>query len=353
MYDVQMIERILFAQYKEKGILLENDIIDICSDEDIELTEIDKLCGRLISKGVIIGDEEFNKLSSNDNTIDRSQIDYGVLQEKIAAEYPSMKRVIEYISQILPPQMKEWRQLVISAQQGNIYARERIVLMYLRTVLKQAYNFAKTYGCDLEDVFQWGVIGLITAIDKYDVSSLDTFVSYFPLWVRQTMQREASFNNVLFYFPAHFKEKLFPILEYIQTYNYDENDVMKALEYVKDEMLGNIVNDEEELEKILLYLRPPIELKEEDVKFDVWDEWIRKQDCLAVIDELFALLKKRELDIIMTRYGFIDGEEKTLEEVGELFCVTRERIRQIESKAIRKMRAYLQENNIKVEEMLL
>ena len=347
MHDIQTVERKLFAQYQVKGILLEDEIINICIDEDLDLTEIDRVCGRLISKGVIIGNKEFNKVSSSDNIIDKSQIDYGILQENIATEYPSMKTLIEYTSQILPPQTKEWRSLIVPAQQGNIYARERIVLMYLRTVLKQAYNFAKLYSCDLEEVFQWGVIGLITAIDKYDVSSSDTFVSYFPLWVRQTMQREASFNNVLFYFPAHFKEKLFPVMECIQAYDCGENDI------VMDEIRCSIVSNEEELKKILLCLSPPIELKEETAEIDVWEEYIRSHCCSTVINKLFAQLKERELDIIMTRYGFIDGEEKTLEEVGAKFRVTRERIRQIELKAIKKMQVYIQNNHINLEDLLL
>lgn len=353
MHDIQTVERKLFAQYQIKGILLEDEIINICIEEDLDLAEIDRLCGRLISKGVIIGNKEFNKVSSGDNIIDKSQIDYGILQENIATEYPSMKTLIEYTSQILPPQTKEWRSLIVPAQQGNIYARERIVLMYLRTVLKQAYNFAKLYSCDLEEVFQWGVIGLITAIDKYDVSSPETFVSYFPLWVRQTIQREASFNNVPFYFPTHFKEKLFSVMECIQAYDCGENDIVIAMNYVQDEIRCNIVSNEEELKKILLCLSPPIELKEETAEIDVWEEYIRSQCCSTVINKLFAQLKERELDIIMTRYGFIDGEEKTLEEVGAKFRVTRERIRQIELKAIKKMQVYIQNNHIKLEDLLL
>lgn len=353
MHDIQTVERKLFAQYQVKGILLEDEIINICIEEDLDLTEIDKLCGRLISKGVIMGNKEFNKVSSSDNIIDKSQIDYGILQEKMVTEYPSMKILIEYTSQILPPQTNEWRTLIVPAQQGNIYARERIVLMYLRTVLKQAYNFAKLYSCDLEEVFQWGVIGLITAIDKYDVSSPDTFVSYFPLWVRQTMQREASFNNVLFYFPAHFKEKLFPAMKCIQAYNFGENDIIMAMNYVQDEIWCNIVSNEEELKKILLCLSPPLELKEATAEIDVWEDYIRAQCCSTVINKLFAQLKERELDIIMTRYGFIDGEEKTLEEVGAKFHVTRERIRQIELKAIKKMQVYIQNNHINLGDLLL
>ena len=86
MHDIQTVERKLFAQYQVKGILLEDEIINICIDEDLDLTEIDRVCGRLISKGVIIGNKEFNKVSSSDNIIDKSQIDYGILQENIATD---------------------------------------------------------------------------------------------------------------------------------------------------------------------------------------------------------------------------------------------------------------------------
>ena len=116
-------------------------------------------------------------------------INYDDVFRKIEIEYPSCKYLIEQLKSILPPQHKEWRTLIKEAKSGNSFAYERLILMYLRTILKRAYDFSKTYYCDFEDCFQNAVIGFINAINKYDVTSPDSFVSYFQLWLVQLFLR--------------------------------------------------------------------------------------------------------------------------------------------------------------------
>ena len=91
--------------------------------------------------------------------------------------------------EILPPQSKEWQTIIGEAKNSNVYAKDSIVKMYFRTVMKQSYYYSKGNYCDFEEAFQNGVIGLMNVIEKYDVTSSELFPSYFLLWVRQNMQR--------------------------------------------------------------------------------------------------------------------------------------------------------------------
>ena len=140
----QFIEKLLQIEYEKKGFLLEDDIIDACIEHDLDLVEIDSLCDKLLHQKMIVKDTETRKDSSNnDSYVDRSHLDYDALLEKIKYEYPNCATVIDAIADILPPQSKEWQTIIVEAKNGNAYAKERMVKMYLRTVMKQAYYFSK------------------------------------------------------------------------------------------------------------------------------------------------------------------------------------------------------------------
>lgn len=175
----QLVERILQTEYEKKGFLLEDDIIDICIEHDLDLVEIDNLCDKLLHQKMIVKDAETKKdVNDTVSYVDRSHLDYDVLLGKIKWEYPNCAAIIDEILDILPPQSKEWQTIITEAKNGNSYAKDRMVKMYLRTVMKQAYYNSKDNYCDFEEAFQNGVIGLINAIDKYDVTSPDLFPSY-------------------------------------------------------------------------------------------------------------------------------------------------------------------------------
>lgn len=175
----QFIEKLLQIEYEKKGFLLEDDIIDICIEHDLDLVEIDNLCDKLLHQKMIVKDAETKKdVNDTVSYVDRSHLDYDVLLGKIKWEYPNCAAIIDEILDILPPQSKEWQTIITEAKNGNSYAKDRMVKMYLRTVMKQAYYNSKDNYCDFEEAFQNGVIGLINAIDKYDVTSPDLFPSY-------------------------------------------------------------------------------------------------------------------------------------------------------------------------------
>lgn len=331
MSDILLItEKILLSTYEYKGFLTEDEVIDICIDNDLDLFQIDAMCERLIDKKLIIREEIAR--TQDDDIVDRSQFDYEALYRIIHREYPKCDVLVNEIKNIMPPQTREWNNLIGQAQSGNEFAKERLVSMYLRTVLKQSYEFSKTYYCDFEEAFQYGVIGLITAIEKYDITSPDTFVSYFPLWVRQSMQRYCEIRGTMYRFPAHYKDKLYKITSELTAYLEDDN-VENAIVCLAPEFVSS--NDVDEVE--CCHVMPYIELYEgieDTTDYTLSVEYLEMQ---RAVDNILNILNDRERGVIERRFGLNRYNEMTLEEVGSIFNVTRERIRQIEAKALKKL----------------
>lgn len=331
----QFIEKLLQIEYEKKGFLLEDDIIDICIEHDLDLVEIDSLCDKLLHQKMIVKDTETKK-DSNDNEsyVDRSHLDYDALLGKIKMEYPNCAPIIDVISDILPPQSKEWQTIIVEAKNGNSYAKDRMVKMYLRTVMKQAYFFSKDNYCDFEEAFQNGVIGLMNAIEKYDVTSPDLFPSYFPLWVRQYMQRDCTIRGTILRYPAHYKDQLNIVVSDVCKVMEDDNFEEAVGLVTEKAIIHSGLTDEEIYKYILPYVEIPEDLETEDYISDMVQSTMKE-----LIEKVLEPLSDRERLVLRLRYGLVDNQERTLEEVGNILYVTRERVRQIEAKALRKINA--------------
>lgn len=329
------IEEYLLKEYQRKGFLLEDEIIDVCIDNDLDVVEIDALCDKLMSKNLIVRDSLGKiEVADDDSYVDRSHLDYNQLLSQIKDEYPNCCTIIEEIRNILPPQSKEWQTLVGPAQNGNEYARERMICMYLRTVMKQAYYYSKNNYCDFEDAFQDGVIGLMKAIEKYDITSPDGFSAYFTLWIMQSMDRYSEIRGTIIRYPAHYREHFRNIVgkacELMEDDNFEE-----AVELADEEFYnGEYFADGILKEHLLPYVGIPDDLPADDDSY----ETILNLSVKGIIKGMLSNLKEKERDILELRYGLKDGKGRTLEEVGAIYNVTRERVRQIESKAIKRLR---------------
>ena len=326
------VEAYLLNEYQRKGFLLEDDIIDVCIENDLDVVEIDALCDKLLNKNLIVRDSIGKIEDEDDSYVDRSYLDYDQLLNQIKAEYPNCAAIIDEILTILPPQSKEWQTLIIPAQNGNKYARERMIKMYLRTVMKQAYYFSKNNYCDFEDSFQDGVIGLMKALERYDTTSPDKFSSYFTLWIMQSMQRFSEIRGTIMRYPAHYKDQLLSIVgkacEVMENDDFEE-----AVEWVDAEFYDSkYFVDGIAKEHVLPYVEIPEELPIDDPYELMLDSFVKD-----IVKDMLSELKEKERDVLELRYGLNDGRERTLEEVGVIYNVTRERIRQIEAKALRKL----------------
>ncbi|WP_443738826.1 sigma-70 family RNA polymerase sigma factor [Treponema sp.] len=208
--------------------------------------------------------------------------------------------------------------------------------MYLRGVLRISYNFAKENYCDFEEAFQNGTIGLIRAIKSFDVTSPNSFAGYYSLSVLSEMRRKYSVKNSFFDLPAHFSQKTFEFLGIISKY--------LAKGKTPEESIG-IISDDFYLEinpKLKMYFLPYLDLDAisyENFAFDIHiEDDIIYESLKEQLNEVLHTLPERERKVLEMRFGLNNLKQMTLEEVGKYYNVSRERIRQIEAKALRRLR---------------
>lgn len=340
----------LHNEYMLHGYITEQQIFDVIEKNNIPLFDVEYICDQLLAKGVIIRDDAVDHDSVEQEEYDRSQTDYVALFETVLEIDPSLKEFIEYVKNIQAPQHREWYNLLPQAQNGNDYARTRVFEMYIRVVVKTALVLSQKYNLELADTIQDGLIGLHTAIDKFEFGRQDLFTTYFPFWVRQMIMREAITRNPTVYFPVHIKEKLFSIYDNVDEHECDQckkkNPCPQLIHGIAEELDCSY----EEAMRLYCYIIPfdSLEylLEEDETIFSDHDEftdimiehierWSLSKDLKKAMN---SCLNKRECEVIFRRYGFNNFDIHTLEMVGELMGITRERVRQIEANAIRKLK---------------
>ncbi|MBR6623328.1 MAG: sigma-70 family RNA polymerase sigma factor [Ruminococcus sp.] len=236
---------------------------------------------------------------------------------------------------------------------GNEQAKNDLCIKNRMLVMKYAAKYAKYYGnkLDVEDLEQIGYIGLLKAADKFDPSLETRFSTYAVLWIKQAMLREIFDNGFTIRLPVHIMEKMSRVIKLDNKYELQGLSFNERIQAISSELQ---IGEDTILEYLTLNLRfrncaslnaPVGEEKETEL-----EEFIEDTDSISVEDSALQLiisedlkkiintLSEREAKVIMYRFGFIDGRERTLEEIGQMMGVTRERIRQIESKAFRKLR---------------
>lgn len=331
------IQNQLFSQYKRNGFLSENEITDYCVGNNLDFFETDEVMQFLIDKKVLFSEEKGEIIYEEEDIYDKAQIDYDEFFDTVLTEYPDFKIIVAHIKSIKPPQHREWKNLIQEAQGGNVYAFNRMTEMYLRGVLRISYNFAKENYCDFEEAFQNGTIGLIRAIKSFDATSPNSFASYYSLSVLSEMQRKYNVKNSFFDLPAHFSQKTFELLGIISKYLAKGKTPEESMEIISDDFCL-------EINQILrMYFLPYLDLEAisyENFAFDVrTEDDIIYESLKEQLNEVLHTLPERERKVLEMRFGLNNLKQMTLEEVGKYYNVSRERIRQIEKKAIKRLQA--------------
>lgn len=339
----------LYHEYTVRGFISEDHIFDVLEENGISLFDVEYICDHLLSKGVIIRDDA--PVADDEEEYDRSNIDYEEVFREVIEIDDSFTGFIEYIRGIKPPQHREWMNLMPQVKLNNTYARNRIFEMYMKVAVRIALVHSKKYQLPLDETIQNAMMGLHISIDKYENARQENFASYFPLWVRQYIMRDAQTLNPSVYFPAHVKEKLFAIYDNMEEYYGDIEERTEP----GIELLQSIATELEcsldEARQLFDYLVPfeSIEelLNDEDNELLFSDDGVGCEEMAKSIElrldayvlyENLKTLSPREETVVRMRYGIGFDYEYTLEEVGKELCITRERVRQIEAKALRKIR---------------
>jgi RNA polymerase primary sigma factor len=231
-----------------------------------------------------------------------------------------------------------------------------MIEMHLRLALRISLQRAEAYDMEIEDAIGYGCIGLIIAVDRYDPDTSGPFASYAALWIQNSIQRNGNPLWMDYYFPAHYKDKMFPILQKYEMYyrgeeigttmyfehisaianefEMTESDVDKILRSVLSQKYGK-----ESFEEIAeLELSADVSIPSDVVDSDeAMLSEVMQEELRETVDKMLNALSEREADVIRMRNGIGYGSTMTLEEIGNKMNITRERVRQIEAKAIRKL----------------
>ena len=288
-----------------------------------------------------------------DEDFDMAQLDYDAIYKKVVEMYPSMEPIVEYVRNLQAARLGEYDYLLndIHEQNDNAKTSElRIFDMSVRAAVKNALYCFINDGIDLEDAFQEACIGIIMAIRKHNDGVEGLFPSYASMWMTQVMHRDLPYYQYNCRLPVHYMDKttkivreLKEVVGNIKFSNLQPRDLMGLL-------LKYTSCDKDDASRLSMILIPAISM-EESLEMGFGELFSDKNKAVDEIenalyfdtihDSSLNILTERERNIIVMRFGLNNSHEYTLEEVGRTMGITRERVRQIEKKAMGKILKYL------------
>mgnify|MGYP001310508070 FL=1 len=331
---------------KQKGILTYNEIMDALEEIELDEDQIENIYQILEELGIdVVGDkEEVDLLDTDSDETDDMEDDLS-LPRGINVDDP-VKMYLKEIGKIPLLTAEEEIDLAKRMEQGDEEAKKRLAEANLRLVVSIAKRYVGR-GMLFLDLIQEGNLGLMKAVEKFDYRKGFKFSTYATWWIRQAITRAIADQARTIRIPVHMVETINKLVR-VQRQLVQE----LGRDPTPEEIAKEMDMEPEKVREIMKIAQEPVSLEtpigeEEDSHLGDFiedDNVLAPQDAATftmlreqLIDVLDSLTP-REQKVLKLRFGLEDGRARTLEEVGKEFDVTRERIRQIEAKALRKLR---------------
>ncbi len=328
---------------KAKGVLTYTEIMDMLEEIDLEPDQIEKVYESLESLGIdVVGGTEVEPDMQDEP--EEKEADISV-PEGISIDDP-VRMYLKEIGKVPLLSADEEVELAQRMEKGDVEAKRKLAEANLRLVVSIAKRYVGR-GMLFLDLIQEGNLGLIKAVEKFDYRKGYKFSTYATWWIRQAITRAIADQARTIRIPVHMVETINKLIrvsrQLLQEYGREPQP---------EEIAREMGISEDKVREIIKIAQEPVSLEtpigeEEDSHLG---DFIPDDDAPAPAEAAaFTLLKEQLMDVLDTltpreekvlrlRFGLDDGRARTLEEVGKEFNVTRERIRQIEAKALRKLR---------------
>jgi len=337
----------LIEKGKKTGKLTYEEIMDALDEfEDLDADQIDKIYESLEEMGieVISGREDVIPVEENLDDISDEDLDLSI-PEGIAIDDP-VRMYLKEIGKVPLLSAEEEIELSKRIEKGDKEAKRKLAEANLRLVVSIAKKYVGR-GMLFLDLIQEGNLGLMKAVEKFDYRKGYKFSTYATWWIRQAITRAIADQARTIRIPVHMVETINKLIR-VQRQLLQELGRDPSPEEIAEEMNMTV----EKVREIMKIAQEPVSLatpigEEEDSflgDFIPDDEALAPADAAAYLllkeqlEDVLETLTPREEKVLRLRFGLDDGRPRTLEEVGQVFGVTRERIRQIEAKALRKLR---------------
>ena len=343
LQDKKTVIRELIEMGKAKGKLTTKEINDALEELDFDVEQVDKLYDTFENNNIeIVEDFAAEVAAATEKDSDLESVLYA---EGISIDDP-VKVYLKEIGRVPLLSADEEIELAVRMSQGDEIARKRLSEANLRLVVSIAKRYVGR-GMQFLDLIQEGNLGLIKAVEKFDHTKGFKFSTYATWWIRQAITRAIADQARTIRIPVHMVETINKVKK-VNSQLLHQNGHEPSCEQIAAELEMPV----EKVREIMRVAQEPVSLEtpigeEEDSHLG---DFLPDNDAPAPTDvashtllkeqltEVLSTLTPREAKVLKLRFGLEDGRSRTLEEVGKEFNVTRERIRQIEAKALRKLR---------------